>query len=67
MHGATMPFAPTQSTRAQSGDPRRSLEERYASQEVYVELFTKCSVSQLASRLRELANQWIGEKTVSQP
>jgi hypothetical protein len=27
----------------------------------------KCSVSKLASRLRELANQWIGEKTVSQP
>ena len=48
MHGATMPFAPTQSSRAQSGDPRRSLEERYASQEVYVELVTKAAEALIA-------------------
>jgi 3-oxoacyl-[acyl-carrier-protein] synthase III len=44
-----MPFAPTQSTREQSGDPRRALEERYASQEVYVELVTKAAEALIAA------------------
>ena len=32
MHGATIPFAPTQSVREQSGDLRPSIAERYSSQ-----------------------------------
>ena len=48
MHDATMPVAPTQSTREPSGDLRRSLEERYASQEVYVELVTKAAEALIA-------------------
>jgi hypothetical protein len=48
MHDVTIPVAPTQSTREPSGDPRRSLEERYASQEVYVELVTKAAEALIA-------------------
>jgi hypothetical protein len=44
-----MPFAPTQSIREQSGDPRRSLEERYAAKEVYVELVTKAAEALIAA------------------
>jgi hypothetical protein len=34
--GATLPFPRTRAERAQSGDPRRSVEERYASREEYL-------------------------------
>jgi len=48
MYDVTIPFAPTQSTREQSGGPRRSLEERCASKEVYVELLTKAAEALIA-------------------
>jgi len=48
MHDMTIPFALTQSTRAQSADPRCSLEERYAAQEGYVELVTKAAEALIA-------------------
>jgi hypothetical protein len=48
MHGATIPFAPTPSVRAQSGDPRPSIAERYASKEVYLELVTKAAETLVA-------------------
>jgi hypothetical protein len=35
--GATLPFAATRGARATSGDPRASIEERYASREAYLE------------------------------
>jgi hypothetical protein len=35
--GATLPFAATRRAREASGDPRRSIEERYASREAYLE------------------------------
>jgi hypothetical protein len=48
MYGATIPFAPTPSARAQSGDPRASIAERYASREVYLELVTKAAEALVA-------------------
>lgn len=34
--GATIPFAATESQRRESGDPRPSIEERYASKDDYL-------------------------------
>lgn len=48
MYGATVPFAPTQQARLQSGDPRLSIAERYASREVYVELVSKAAEALVA-------------------
>ena len=48
MHGATMPFATTQSARERSGDPRPSIAERYASQAVYLALVTKAAETLVA-------------------
>lgn len=48
MQGATIPFAPTQSARERSGDPRPSITERYASKEVYVELVTRAAETLVA-------------------
>src|SRR5690606_37803936 len=36
MMGSTIPFAPTRAEREQSGDPRLSIEERYAGREDYL-------------------------------
>lgn len=41
--GATLPFAPTGKARARSGDPRPSIEERYASKSAYLELIRAAS------------------------
>jgi hypothetical protein len=37
MTGSTLPFARTRAERERSGDPRRSVEERYPSKEAYLE------------------------------
>ncbi|HSE92696.1 MAG TPA: alpha/beta hydrolase domain-containing protein [Methylomirabilota bacterium] len=36
MMGSTLPFAPTRAERARNGDPRASVEERYASRDAYL-------------------------------
>jgi hypothetical protein len=41
--GATLPFAPTQSEREASGDPRLSIEERYPSKADYLDRVTKAA------------------------
>jgi len=41
--GATLPFAPTQSEREASGDPRLSIEERYPSKADYLERVAKAA------------------------
>lgn len=46
--GATLPLAPTAEVRAQSGDPRLSIAERYPSKEHYVELVTKAAEALVA-------------------
>ncbi len=48
LHGATMPFAPTQSARERSGDVRLSIAERYPSREVYGALVTKAAEALIA-------------------
>jgi hypothetical protein len=46
--GATLPFAPTQSAREASGDPRLSIEERYASKADYLDRITKAAQALVA-------------------
>ena len=46
LRGSTIPFPVTQAEREASGDPRRSIEERYASRSQYLEL-----VEQAAEKL----------------
>ena len=48
MHGATIPFAPTPSVRAQSNDVRPSIAERYASLEEYRERVSKAAEALIA-------------------
>ena len=46
--GATLPLAPTPEARAQSGDPRLSIAERYDSKEQYLELVGKAAETLVA-------------------
>jgi alpha/beta hydrolase family protein len=48
MHGATIPFAPTQDECAQSGDVRPSIAERYSSIDVYRALVRKAAEALIA-------------------
>ena len=48
--GATLPFAKTRAARARSGDPRPSIEERYASREAYLERVRKAALELVAAR-----------------
>lgn len=50
MLGSTLPFSPTRRARQQSGDPRLSIEERYASKEAYLELVKKAAEALAAER-----------------
>ena len=50
MLGSTLAFAPTRAARAASGDPRPSIEERYASRDAYL------------ARAREAALALVGER-----
>ncbi len=43
--GSFVPFAPTREARRQSGDPRRSIEERYPSREAYVAKVEKAAAA----------------------
>lgn len=43
MIGSTIPFAATRADREASGDPRRSIEERYASKTDYLERVKKAA------------------------
>jgi hypothetical protein len=47
--GATLPFAPARSEREASGDPRLSIEERYASKVDYLERVTKAAQELVAA------------------
>jgi hypothetical protein len=48
--GSFIPFAATKAERLAAGDPRPSLEERYASKEAYVGAFRKAADSLVAQR-----------------
>jgi hypothetical protein len=47
-HGSTLPFAPTAAARAQAGDPRLSISERYASKEQYLDLVRQATQALVA-------------------
>jgi hypothetical protein len=49
VHWATLPFAPTRSKREALGDPRLSIEERYASKAGYLELVTQAAQQLVAA------------------
>jgi hypothetical protein len=50
MHGSTLPFPSTARAHQQSGDPRPSIEERYASKAAYLELVRKAAEGLIAER-----------------
>jgi hypothetical protein len=50
MHGSTLPFPRTRDEREHSGDPRRSMAERYASRQAYLELVSKAAETLIAAR-----------------
>ena len=50
MRGSTIPFAATRKERESSGDPRLSIEERYASKEQYLELVKQAGDVQVGQR-----------------
>jgi hypothetical protein len=50
MHGSTLPFPLTQQARQQTGDPRPSVEERYASKDAYLEQVAKAAEALIAAR-----------------
>jgi hypothetical protein len=48
--GATLPFPRTAAERAATGDPRRAIEERYASKEEYVRRVREAAIELVAAR-----------------
>jgi hypothetical protein len=56
MHGSTLPFPATARARQQSGDPRASIEERYASKAAYLELVKKAAEVLIAERFLLVAD-----------
>jgi hypothetical protein len=48
--GGTVPFAATSEQRRESGDPRPSIEERYASKDVYLDQVRAAGVALVAER-----------------
>jgi hypothetical protein len=67
LNGAFIPFARTKAERTASGDPRRSLEERYASHKGYVEAVKTAAEKAVAERflLRADADRMIAEAEAS--
>ncbi|MBZ5660419.1 MAG: hypothetical protein LAO08_08440 [Acidobacteriia bacterium] len=65
--GAYVPFAKTKAERLASGDPRRSLEERYANQEAYVAAVRAVAEKAVRERylLREDADRLIQQAAAS--
>jgi len=63
LSGSFIPFAPTRQERLATGDPRPSIEERYASKEAYVAAFRKAAGELVAQRflLADDAARLIGE------
>lgn len=50
LRGSTIPFPATQEEREASGDPRRSIEERYASRSQYLDLVKRAAETLIAQR-----------------
>jgi hypothetical protein len=50
MMGSTLPFARTAAERARTGDPRGSIEERYASREAYLARVRQDAQAMVAAR-----------------
>ena len=50
LRGSTIPFPATQGEREASGDPRRSIEERYASRDQYLELIKQAAEKLIGQR-----------------
>jgi hypothetical protein len=67
LNGSFVPFAKTKAERTASGDPRRSLEERYRNHHAYVEVVRAAAEKAVAERflLREDANRLIAEAAAS--
>ena len=67
LRGSYIPFAATQTERSASGDPRRSLEERYQSHEGYVKAARQAAQELVAERflLDEDAERFIAEAEAS--
>jgi hypothetical protein len=63
LNGAFIPFAKTKAERLATGDPRPSLEERYASHKAYVAAVKAATDQAVAERflLREDADRLIAE------
>jgi Alpha/beta hydrolase domain len=51
-----LPFAPTARAPLQAGDPRLSIEERYASKQAYLELVKKAAEALIAERFLLVAD-----------
>ena len=68
LNGSFVPFAKTIAERAASGDPRRSLEERYGNHRAYVDVVRAAAEKAVAERflLREDADRLIAEATASE-
>ena len=67
LNGGFIPFAKTKAERLASGDPRPSLEERYASHKAYVEAVKSAADKAVAERflLRGDADRLIAEASAS--
>jgi hypothetical protein len=67
LNGSFIPFAKTKAERTASGDPRRSLEERYGNHSGYVDIVKAAAEKAVAERflLREDADRLIAEATAS--
>jgi len=67
--GSFVPFARTRAEREASGDPRPSIEERYASHEAYVEAVARACVRRVAERLmlQEDAERFIAAARARNP
>ncbi len=50
LRGSTIPFAATQKDRKEAGDPRLSVEERYASKSQYLELVEQAATKLITQR-----------------
>ena len=67
LNGGYIPFAKTKAERLASGDPRPSIEERYASHEAYVEAVKSAATKAVADRflLQEDADRLIAQAAAS--
>jgi hypothetical protein len=68
LNGSFIPFAKTRAKRTASGDPRRSLEERYGNHNAYVEVVKAAAEKAVAERflLRDDADRLISEAAASE-